>query len=126
MIDSKNINDYISITIHNGKEDVFSIVEIKAEKMDFSTSPDIKSAIVTYFLNEAYKKSGATKHALDMSKVTYITTDGLSAVLLFNRFSEIKGYGRISLVNCNNTIDRLIKIAQLDTLFEVKSKTGDL
>jgi anti-anti-sigma factor len=126
MSNTKNINDYVSTSVYQGKQSKFNVFQIEAKEMDHKIAPDIKAVFVDYFAKGDYKKLGITKHALDVSKVEYMDSSGLCAILVFNRLSFNAGDGYISLIGCGEAVEKLMKISQLDTVLDIKSKASDL
>jgi anti-anti-sigma factor len=58
---------------------------------------------------------------IDLSSVEFCDSSGLSALLITQRHTQQVG-GKSFLVGCHDNVSKLIKISQLDRVFEFKDK----
>jgi anti-sigma B factor antagonist len=94
------------------KEEQFTILKLKEEKLDSTKAPVLKSDFLT--LNA----EGVQNMIVDMSEVKYVDSSGLSAVLVGNRvFSENSGI--FILASPSEHALKLIKISQLDKVLNI-------
>ena len=94
------------------KQDQYTIIGLDEEKLDSSISPNLKSEFVT--LNA----EGIRNLVLDMSKVKYTDSSGLSAILVANRLCKEAG-GSLALAGVSEHTMKLIKISQLDSILNI-------
>ena len=94
------------------KDDKYSLLKIKEEKFDSTVSSSFKSDLITM------QAEGVPNIVIDLSDVKYIDSSGLSALLVGNRiFGEIGG--AFVLAAPSEHTEKLIKISQLDKVFDV-------
>ena len=94
------------------KQDKYSILELNEEKLDASISPNLKSEMVT--LNA----EGIRSVVLDMSKVKYTDSSGLSAILVAHRLCKDSG-GTLALAGVSEHTLKLLRISQLDNVLTI-------
>ncbi len=94
------------------KDDKYSLLKIKEEKLDSSVSTSFKSDLITM------QAEGISNIVVDLSDVKYIDSSGLSALLVGNRVFGEAG-GAFVLAAPSEHTEKLIKISQLDKVFEV-------
>lgn len=81
-----------------------------AGEIDVYTATQFREAV-----NEII--AGGQKHlVIDMKAVTYMDSSGFGALLSATRRVRPEG-GTINLVKCNTSIDRILKITKLNTVF---------
>lgn len=95
---------------HHGS---FVLVRSKVEKLDVNTAADLKAELV--LLN----KKGNNSFVLDLSKTKYCDSSGLSAILMANRLCKDSS-GEFVLTGLNPSVLKLIQIAQLDRVLNIK------
>lgn len=89
----------------------YSILTIESEKVDSMEAPELKSAFLTLAQEEA------PSVIVNMGKVKYIDSSGLSALLVGNRtFSE---QGAFIIFDLTEHVEKLIKISQLDKVLNI-------
>lgn len=94
------------------KEEQFTILKLKEEKLDSSKSPVLKTDMLTLHAE------GNSNLIVDMSEVKYVDSSGLSAILVGNRvFSENGGIFILSAPTEHAL--KLIKISQLDKVLNI-------
>lgn len=91
------------------KGEKYTIIELDEEKIDTLKAPRLKSEFVTIF------QSGTNNLILDLSKVKYIDSSGLSAILVANRMAK-EVNGCLVLVAVNDHVRKLISISKLDSV----------
>jgi anti-sigma B factor antagonist len=93
------------------RQDHYTILTIDAEKLDSAISPEVKSEFVTL------QAEGVLRVVLNLEKIKYSDSSGLSALLVGNRlFSE---NGEFILCGVNDHVMKLIKISQLDKVITI-------
>ena len=96
--------------------EMYVILTIDEEKITSSISPQLKGEFVV--LNT----EGQKNIILDLEKVSYIDSSGLSASLVANRLCVNNG-GSLILCNLNPHVSKLVEISQLNsTLIIVGSR----
>jgi len=94
------------------KDDKYSLLKIKEEKLDSSVSSSLKSDLITM------QAEGVSNVIVDLSEVKYIDSSGLSALLVGNRvFGEANGAFIIAAPSEHT--EKLIKISQLDKVLDI-------
>lgn len=126
MHNQKHLNDYVSKMTYQGAQNTYNIFKVESTQMKDGIATNIKNTFVEFFNSGDYIKSGATKNAIDLSKVDYMDTTGLAAILVLNRLSTNNGAGSIYLVGCSEAVKRLMTISSLDAVFGVKDKITEL
>ncbi len=94
------------------KQERYSILALDEEKLDTLIAPKLKSEFVTLF------QSGITNLILDMSKVKYVDSSGLSAILVANRLAgDVDGF--LVLAGVTPHVMKLITISKLDNVLNL-------
>lgn len=94
------------------KDERYSLVKVKEEKLDSSVSSGFKSDLVTM------QAEGILNLIVDLSEVKYIDSSGLSALLVGNRVFGEAGGAFIIAAPTEHT-QKLISISQLDKVFYI-------
>ncbi|MCS7076522.1 MAG: STAS domain-containing protein [Bacteroidia bacterium] len=94
------------------KSDKFWAITLEENKLDARIAPDLKSEF-TIISNR-----GIRNIILDLSKVSFVDSSGLSAVLLGQRTCKSMG-GIMVLCNVKDTVMKILKIAQLDQNIDI-------
>jgi len=94
------------------KHEKYNLIQLDEEKLDTILAPVLKTELVTF------NAEGVKNIILDLSKVKYVDSSGLSAILVANRLSNNDG-GIFILTGVNHHVEKLIKISQLDTVLNV-------
>lgn len=94
------------------KTDNYDIVHVKVEKLDSGVSPELKSEFTLM------NKEGVKNIILDLSKVLYCDSSGLSAILVANRLCK-NSSGHLILTGIQPSVLKLITISQLDTVLQL-------
>lgn len=100
------------------EKDGVLIFSVDEEKITHDLSIDFKEAIL---LNIA---EGYTKIVLDLSKVKEIDSSGLGALLFGKRQAGGKD-GDLKLVGASETVQSMIRIAQLSRVFDLHKSIPD-
>jgi anti-sigma B factor antagonist len=95
------------------KEDSVTILTIKEKKLDSSISPELKAEFLILC-----KNAKCSKFIVDMKAVTFCDSSGLSALLIAHR-SMNEHDGQVRFVNVHKSVLNLLKISQLDRVFNV-------
>lgn len=94
------------------KQPKYTLIQLQNEKMDATLSPELKSTFVT--LNA----EGAKNFVIDLSKVKYVDSSGLGALLIANRLC-MDAKGTMVLTGITDHVMKLIKISQLDKVLKI-------
>ena len=100
------------------KDEKYSLLKIKEEKLDSTISSQLKSDLITM------QAEGVPNLIIDLSEVKYIDSSGLSALLVGNRvFSEAGG--AFIIASPTEHTEKLIKISQLDKVLDILPTTHE-
>lgn len=94
------------------KSDKFWAISLEENKLDARIAPDLKSEF-TIMSNR-----GIRNIILDLSKVSFVDSSGLSAVLLGQRTCKNMG-GIMVLCGVKDSVMKVLKIAQLDKNIDI-------
>lgn len=94
------------------KHDNHTFIEVLTEKLDTNVAPSLKSELVLV------SGKGEKNIIMDLNKVKYCDSNGLSAILVANRLCK-NANGTFVLTGLNDAVDRLITISQLDTVLNI-------
>ncbi len=94
------------------KKDFYTLITIENEKLDAIIAPVLKSELVLIAGN------GEKNIVIDMDKVKYCDSSGLSTILVANRLSK-NANGTFALSRLQTAVMRLISISQLDTVLNI-------
>jgi len=94
------------------KQEKYSILALDEEKLDTLVAPKLKSEFVTLF------QSGTSNLILDMSRVKYVDSSGLSAILVANRLAGDED-GFLILAGITPHVMKLITISKLDNVLNL-------
>lgn len=94
------------------KNDKFTLIELRVDKLDNTISPLLKSQLVV--LNA----EGVKNIIINMQDTKYCDSSGLSAILVANRLCKNSG-GVFVLSNIQEPIKKLIAISQLDSILNI-------
>lgn len=93
------------------RQDQYTIITIDENKLDSTISPEVKSEFVTL------QAEGVIHVIVNMEKVKYSDSSGLSALLVGNRLFKDKG--SFILCKLNDHVMKLISISMLDKVLEI-------
>ena len=94
------------------KHDKYVLIQIDEDRLDTLFAPALKSEFVV--LNAA----GFRNMIVDLSKVKYVDSSGLSSILIGNRLcSNVGGSFVVSCLQPN--VQKLIEISQLQTILNI-------
>jgi anti-anti-sigma factor len=96
----------------------YTLIQVMEEKLDTHIAPNLKSELVLVSGN------GEKNIILDLSKVRYCDSSGLSAILVANRLCK-NANGTFVLTGLNEAVERLITISQLDTVLNITSTVDE-
>ena len=100
------------------KQEKYNLLKLEEEKLDTSIAPVLKSDFITLHAE------GVKNLILDLSKVKYIDSSGLSALLVGNRIFHEDG-GMFILSSITDHVMKLIKISQLDNVLNLFNTTEE-
>ncbi|MBV6645530.1 MAG: STAS domain-containing protein [Cyclobacteriaceae bacterium] len=95
------------------KKENYTILVLEEEKLDTTVAPDLKSEFIKI------QTEGSKSLIINLSKVKYTDSSGLSALLVGNRlFGE---EGNFVLCEVQEHVMKLIGISQLDKVINIQS-----
>lgn len=94
------------------KTEHYTILRLQAERLDTMNGPELKAEFT--LLNG----DGVTNIILDLEKVQYCDSSGLSSILVGNRLCK-NANGLLILAGAQNTVKKLITISQLDSVLNL-------
>ncbi|NQY68771.1 MAG: STAS domain-containing protein [Flavobacteriales bacterium] len=94
------------------KKERYTLISVEADKLTALISPELKSEFVV--LNA----DGVGSLVLDLTKVMYCDSSGLSAILIGNRLCKEAG-GSFVLAGLNPSVEKLIAISQLESVLSI-------
>lgn len=100
------------------KNDKFTLLDLKVDKLDNTVSPVLKSQLVV--LNA----EGVKNIIINMQDTKYCDSSGLSAILVANRLCKNSG-GMFVLTNIQDPIKKLIAISQLDSILNITTSVKE-
>lgn len=95
-----------------------AIIKTNVEKLDVTNVSELKSEFLV--LN----KKGINSFVLDMANTRYCDSSGLSGILSGNRLCKDSN-GKFVISGLNESVLKLIKIAQLDRVLLIESSLND-
>ena len=94
------------------KTEKYTKLTLDEDKLDTLKAPQLKSELVTLY------QSGMVNLILDLSKVKYVDSSGLSSILVAHRMSkEVKGC--LIMVGVNDHVMKLMKISKLENVLQM-------
>ena len=100
----------MNFTIEDNNEK--KVIRCSNEKLDTFISSELKSQFLIL------SKSGNHDFVLDLSKVKYCDSSGLSALLVGNRLAK-ENDGKLTIFGLNPAVKKIISISQLDTILNI-------
>jgi anti-sigma B factor antagonist len=94
------------------KHEKYALMHLEEEKLDSTVSPTLKSEFVNLH------SDGTKNIILDLSRVKYADSSGLSAILIANRLCQ-DADGMFVMASLTDHVMKLIKISQLDTVLNL-------
>lgn len=94
------------------KQEKYTVINVHEEKLDAVAAPDLKSEFVN--LNA----DGVKNIIVNLEKVKYVDSSGLSALLIANRLCKDSG-GVFVLSSAGEHVMKLIYISQLDRIINI-------
>lgn len=100
------------------KQEKYYLFSLEEEKLDTTIAPDLKSEFVTA------NAEGVANMIVDLGKVKYIDSSGLSALLVGNRvFSD--NNGAFIIAAPTEHVMKLIRISQLNNVLNILPTTEE-
>ena len=94
------------------KHEQYNLIQLDEEKLDTVLAPILKTELVTF------NAEGVKNIILDLSKLKYIDSSGLSSILVANRLCN-NDKGILVLTGITEHVAKLIKISQLDNVLNI-------
>ena len=95
------------------------IIRCHVEKLDTLNAPELKS----HFLHQS--KQLFSHFIVDLSRVKYCDSSGLSALLVGNRIAK-EHDSQLIIFGLQPAVEKIISISQLDTVFNIVSTEQDI
>lgn len=96
-----------------------TVLKLSERKLDAMLAPELKAEFLVLCKPKVTKKL-----VVDLSKVEFCDSSGLSALLIADRSMREHG-GSIHLVNVHKRVMDLIKISQLDRVFTINQTVAE-
>jgi len=100
------------------KTDKYSLINLEEENLNSLVAPDLKAQFI-FFKNE-----GVDNLILNLEKVKYIDSSGLSAILTANRLFNAEGSFVLTGV-VHDAVEKLIAISRLDSILTIIPTTSE-
>ena len=100
------------------KREFLVIITLQADKLMSSNAPQLKSELAII------GAEGYSNIIIDLEKVDFVDSSGLSSILLANRMCEEAG-GILGLSNINPKVQTLIKISQLEDILNIFNNVSE-
>ncbi len=94
------------------KQEHYAIMTLEEENLNSLLAPDLKSELVIF------KNEGLTNLVINLSKVKYIDSSGLSAILTGNRLWKENGAFILTEIN-HSPVKKLIEISRLESILTI-------
>lgn len=94
------------------KQEKYTLIKSKVEKLDGNISPFLKSELVLI------NSQGERNIVIDLSETRYCDSSGLSAILVGNRLCK-NAKGCFIITGLQDSVKKLITISQLDTILNI-------
>ncbi|MFI5149647.1 MAG: STAS domain-containing protein [Bacteroidia bacterium] len=94
------------------RQEKYSLIRIKVEKLDSNVAPALKSELVVL------SSDGVRNMIIDMSETRYCDSSGLSSILVANRLCK-NANGSFVLTGLQEPVKKLIAISQLDSILSI-------
>jgi len=91
----------------------YTVIQAHVDMLDGASGPELK----TIFVN--LNKEGINQVILDLSSIKYCDSSGLSAILIGHRLCR-DASGSFIICGLQNAVSKIISIAQLDRVFNIK------
>ncbi|TND08862.1 MAG: anti-anti-sigma regulatory factor [Bacteroidetes bacterium] len=96
------------------RNDRYTLIRIRAEKLDSSISPALKSELVVM------NADGVRNIIIDLTDSRYCDSSGLSAILVANRLCK-NANGTFVITGLQDAVRKLISISQLDSILNIST-----
>lgn len=94
------------------KREKFSVFTLEEDNLNSLLAPILKSEFIIY------RNEGVKNLILDLSKVKFVDSSGLSAILTANRLW--KGFGSFIITGIDHpAVKKLIEISRLDSVLDI-------
>jgi len=94
------------------KQENYVVIELQDDKLNSLTAPKLKSELVLI------NTEGFRSMVIDLSKVAFIDSSGLSSILVGNRICKEAG-GSFVICSLNDQAKKLMKISQLEDIINI-------
>ena len=94
------------------KKENYAVMELQEENLNSFVAPDLKSELVIL------SNEGIANLILDLSKVKYVDSSGLSAILTANRLWKSLGTFVLTGI-AHDPVRKLIEISRLDSVLSI-------
>jgi len=94
------------------KQEHFTVFALLDEKLNSVVAPELKTELI------GLNTIGVKNIILDLTKLKFIDSSGLSAILIGNRLCQ-NAEGSMVLTNANEYVMKLMRISQLENILTV-------
>ena len=99
-------------------ESLYTLLKLNTARLDSQSSPALRPKV------EEALSLGEKNLVLDLEEVKYMDSSGFSAILVVNRLC-LEEDGQLILINIQDDIRRLIKMAHLEEILNLKVNLWD-
>jgi anti-sigma B factor antagonist len=100
----------MALTIDSRDEENTTIISLDGD-LDVSSSPQVKETL-SHLLEQGRKRI-----VVDMSRVSYMDSSGLSAIVATHQ--SLRNRGTIALVGCKPNVERVLRFTQFDKVLDL-------
>lgn len=97
---------------------LYTLLKLNFPRLDNQSSPQLRPMV------QAALQGGKKNIVLDLAEVKYLDSAGFSAILVANRIC-VEEDGELILINTQESIRRLIKMAHLEEIINVRVNLWD-
>lgn len=97
---------------------LYTLLKLNSPRLDNQSGPHLRPMV------EDALKGGKKNIVLDLGKVNYLDSTGFSAILVANRIC-IEDDGELILINAQDNVRRLIRLAHLEEIINLRVNLWD-
>jgi len=110
--------DYNEMEAIQENDSLYTLLKLDSTRLDSESSPALRPRV------EEALSLGKKNLVLDLEEVNYMDSAGFSAILVVNRLC-LEEEGQLILINTQDDIRRLIKMAHLEEILNLKVNLWD-
>jgi len=104
--------------IKTSKEGFFTIIYLSGSRLDQDSGSELKPLV------QGLTDKGEKFLVLDLGKVDYLDSSGLSAILVINRFCLESG-GNLAIINPQDPVHNLFQMANLGEILSIRKNLSE-